>query len=386
MLVDETLRDAGVVEIGRRGGIRLAIGLEHRPAPACRSRPRPRPRLGRRRHRRGGQHRVGHRADLAQAAGGGTFHLLDLIPEPDPGDPDVAMFVDRPGRAQARAGRPHRGRGRPADARADRARAGRHRAPERRAGGDRRHHAAGGTAHWYSRRPARRHGDGPRRRRRSRATSRACRCAAPRRRAGDQSLLPDKSTAEFDLVFDVKVDGWFNLLHGLGDVPIGDRAGLQLDRRPVRQRRPDRLQRGQRPALQERVVVPLDAPGDTWRRHRLDGVGRHRHGQPRLDPEDDGAGRHRHASAGDRDPSRSAARSPPAAPAARSSSPARSVCMLDHAGIDRPICPPSTDAGPMVGQVAGARRTASSSSPSSTPPPSRSSTTTASRARRCCPG
>jgi hypothetical protein len=34
-------------------------------------------------------------------------------------------------------------------------------------------------------------------------------------------LLPDKSPAEFDLVFDVKVDGWFNLLHGLGAMPIG---------------------------------------------------------------------------------------------------------------------------------------------------------------------
>ena len=34
-------------------------------------------------------------------------------------------------------------------------------------------------------------------------------------------LLPDKSTAEFDLVFDVKADGWFNLLHALGDLPIG---------------------------------------------------------------------------------------------------------------------------------------------------------------------
>ena len=34
-------------------------------------------------------------------------------------------------------------------------------------------------------------------------------------------FLPDKSPDEFDLVFDVKADGWFHLLHGLGDVPIG---------------------------------------------------------------------------------------------------------------------------------------------------------------------
>jgi hypothetical protein len=34
-------------------------------------------------------------------------------------------------------------------------------------------------------------------------------------------LLPDKSQDEFDLVFDVKADGWFHLLHALGDTPIG---------------------------------------------------------------------------------------------------------------------------------------------------------------------
>ena len=32
-------------------------------------------------------------ADLA-AASGGTFHLLDLVPEPDPSDPDLAAFAD----------------------------------------------------------------------------------------------------------------------------------------------------------------------------------------------------------------------------------------------------------------------------------------------------
>ena len=36
-------------------------------------------------------------ADLA-AASGGTFHLLDLVPEPDPADPDLARFTsDRDG-------------------------------------------------------------------------------------------------------------------------------------------------------------------------------------------------------------------------------------------------------------------------------------------------
>ena len=34
-------------------------------------------------------------------------------------------------------------------------------------------------------------------------------------------FLPDKEPREFDLVFDVKSDGWFNLLHAIGDMPLG---------------------------------------------------------------------------------------------------------------------------------------------------------------------
>ena len=34
-------------------------------------------------------------------------------------------------------------------------------------------------------------------------------------------LLPDKEPAEFERVFDVKVNGWFNLLKAVGDMPLG---------------------------------------------------------------------------------------------------------------------------------------------------------------------
>ncbi len=34
-------------------------------------------------------------------------------------------------------------------------------------------------------------------------------------------LLPDKKPSEFDLVFDVKSDGWFNLMSGIGEMPLG---------------------------------------------------------------------------------------------------------------------------------------------------------------------
>jgi hypothetical protein len=33
-------------------------------------------------------------------------------------------------------------------------------------------------------------------------------------------FLPDKDPREFDLVFDVKADGWFNLLHAIGEMPL----------------------------------------------------------------------------------------------------------------------------------------------------------------------
>jgi len=33
-------------------------------------------------------------------------------------------------------------------------------------------------------------------------------------------LLPDKNQAEFELVFNVKADGWFNLLRAIGDMPV----------------------------------------------------------------------------------------------------------------------------------------------------------------------
>jgi hypothetical protein len=34
-------------------------------------------------------------------------------------------------------------------------------------------------------------------------------------------FLPDKDPREFDLIFDVKSDGWFNLLRGIGEMPLG---------------------------------------------------------------------------------------------------------------------------------------------------------------------
>ena len=44
--------------------------------------------------------------------------------------------------------------------------------------------------------------------------------SAARRRHRRSHFLPDKDAREFDLVFDVKSDGWFNVMRGLGDIPL----------------------------------------------------------------------------------------------------------------------------------------------------------------------
>ena len=91
MLVEETLRDPGAVEIGRADGRRWAVGLREEPFGDG----------------TGGM-ALGKQtvfavtgaagivlaivADLAKASGG-VFHLLDLTPEPDPSDQDLIAFA-----------------------------------------------------------------------------------------------------------------------------------------------------------------------------------------------------------------------------------------------------------------------------------------------------
>jgi hypothetical protein len=164
-------------------------------------------------------------ADLSGLAGasGGTFHLLDLAPEPDPADPDLVRYTsDREGlkrdlfeRIKARGERAT-----PALVEKDLARLERSQAA---LAAIQAVQAAGGTARWH--RLDLRDGE---------AVARAI--DAVRRENGRidvllhaagleiSRLLPDKKPEEFDLVFDVKADGWFNLMHaigGVGGIPLG---------------------------------------------------------------------------------------------------------------------------------------------------------------------
>ena len=110
-------------------------------------------------------------------------------------------------------------------------------------------------------------------------------------------FLPDKDPREFDLVFDVKSDGWFNLLHAIGDMPLG--ATVAFSSVAGRFGNAGQADYSSANDLLCKITSSFRTtrPANSRHRHRLVGVGRNRHGDPRLHPEDDGTGRHRHAAA-----------------------------------------------------------------------------------------
>ena len=219
LLVEETLRDSGAVEIGYKAGLRWTTGLQEQPAADGQ------PGLTLDQNTvfvitgAAGSIVSAITADLA-AASGGTFYLLDLVPEPDPNNPDLKRFVsDKDGlkrdlfaRIQARGERA-------TPALVERELAGLERTQAAQTAIDA-VRAAGGTACYFSVNLA--DTDGV-------ATvieqvrERSGRIDVLLHAAGIERshFLPDKDPREFDLVFDVKSDGWFNLLHAIGDMPLG---------------------------------------------------------------------------------------------------------------------------------------------------------------------
>jgi NAD(P)-dependent dehydrogenase (short-subunit alcohol dehydrogenase family) len=216
-LVEETLADPGAVEIGRHGTERWTVSLAEREASGDGLR------LG-----GDGVFVVTGAAgsivaaivgDLA-AATGGTFHLLDLTPEPDAGDPDLARFAsDREGLKRDIADRMRAAGERPTPAMVERRLAALERSHAaitairavRAAGGEARYHQvdltdAGAVAAVMAE-IRELHG-------RADVVVHAAGLEISR-------LLPEKDEAQFALVLDVKCDGWFNLIKGAGDMPIG---------------------------------------------------------------------------------------------------------------------------------------------------------------------
>jgi acyl transferase domain-containing protein/NAD(P)-dependent dehydrogenase (short-subunit alcohol dehydrogenase family) len=224
LLVAETTRDPGCVEVGYADGQRWSIGLSTRPFPPPGSTEEGTTRLG---HDSvvlvtgaAGSIVAAVTADLARAAGGGTFHLLDLTPEPDPADPDLRQYVgDREAFKALLATRMKERGERPTPVAIEKELA----LFERRAAALTAIDAvrdAGGTVHYHSV-----------------DLTDAASVARVLERVRESSdhidllvhaagievsrALPDKEPHEFDLVYGVKADGWFNVMKAAGDLPIG---------------------------------------------------------------------------------------------------------------------------------------------------------------------
>jgi hypothetical protein len=214
-LLAEALQDPGAVEIGYADGLRWTVAVTEQPAPAARA------------HRltpdttfvvtgAAGSIVAAITADLAQAAGGGTFHLLDLTPRPRADDPDVARAISGRDALKLELAERLRAQGvKPTPKLVERELAGLERAAAAQqaiAGIE----SAGGSAHWHAvdlTDPA------------------AVQAALADVKAADVLIhaagldishpLPSKPQAEYDLVFDVKADGWFNVLSALRGRPVG---------------------------------------------------------------------------------------------------------------------------------------------------------------------
>ncbi|MGZ8665749.1 MAG: SDR family oxidoreductase, partial [Solirubrobacterales bacterium] len=207
-LIEETLRDPGAVEVGHADDLRWSVGLRQRAAE-----PDPDRALGPETvfcvTGAAGSIVAAITADLAKASQG-TFHLLDLVPEPDPSDPDLGRFGSDPEGLKRDLAERIKERGeRPTPklverdlSRIERARAALDAIEAIR--------EAGGEAHWHQLDLTD-----------SGQVSAAIASALEQSGRVDVLLhcagleishfLPDKPQGEFDIVFDVKADGWFNL-------------------------------------------------------------------------------------------------------------------------------------------------------------------------------
>ncbi|HEX9041981.1 MAG TPA: SDR family NAD(P)-dependent oxidoreductase, partial [Trebonia sp.] len=217
-LIEETLRDPGAVEIGRAGERRWTVGLREVPFGDDGGMALDSGTVFAVTGAAGGITSA-ITADLAKASGG-TFHLIDLAPEPDPGDPDLIQFAaDREVYKKTVAEHLAASGTRPTPVLIEREVSRCERLYSaltaiqavRAAGGQAYYHAVDLTD------PA----------------AVAGVVAAIRDSHGRIDVLvhaagldishaiADKEPREFDLVFDVKADGLFNLLHAAGGLPVG---------------------------------------------------------------------------------------------------------------------------------------------------------------------
>jgi NAD(P)-dependent dehydrogenase (short-subunit alcohol dehydrogenase family) len=218
-LIAETLRDPGAVEIGYADGQRSTIALVEESAEDGQTGLE----LGSNTvflvTGAAGSITSAITADLARESGG-VFHLLDLTPAQDPADPDLAMFsTDREGLKRKIFERIKDSGERATPAMVEKELAGLERLHAALAA-IQAVEAAGGTAHYHSV-DLLDHDV-------VQSVIDTVRAESGRidvlLHAGGleiSHLLPDKPPEQFDLVFDVKADGWYSLLSAIGDMPLG---------------------------------------------------------------------------------------------------------------------------------------------------------------------
>ena len=217
-LIDETLKDPGIVEVGLDNDGRWTIGLRDIRVDGSST--------GLELDKdtvfvvtgAAGSIVSAIVADLATASGG-TFHLLDLAPEPDPTDPDIARFVtDRNGLKRDIFERIKASGERATPAMVEKELARLERA-EAALSAIETIERAGGKAHYHSV-----------------DLTDSDAVAAVMNSVYDASdkvdvlihaagveishFLSDKSRGEFDLVFDVKSNAWHSLMRAIGDKPL----------------------------------------------------------------------------------------------------------------------------------------------------------------------
>jgi acyl transferase domain-containing protein/acyl carrier protein/NAD(P)-dependent dehydrogenase (short-subunit alcohol dehydrogenase family) len=218
-LIAETLNDPGAVEIGYENGLRWTVGLQEQPVADGQ------PGMAFSKDTvflvtgAAGSIVSAITADLA-AASGGVFYLLDIVPEPDPENKDIKRFgTDKEGLKRDLAARFKAAGKRVTPAMIEKELASLERAHAAQSAIDA-VKAAGGTAYYFSVNLTD-----------ANAVSAVVEQVRGRHGRIDVLLhaaglershfLPDKDPKEFDLVFDVKADGWFNLLKAIGDMPLG---------------------------------------------------------------------------------------------------------------------------------------------------------------------
>ncbi len=219
LLIAEAQRDPGAVEIGYTADQRWSVGLDEQPANDGQ------PGMVLDKNSvfvitgAAGSIVSAITSDLA-AASGGTFYLLDLVPKPDPTNPDLNRFVtDKENLKRDLFARIQNRGERATPALVEKELASLERAHAAQSAIDA-VLAAGGTPHYFSVNLA----DAPAvakvidEVRKSHGRIDVLLHAAGIERS---HFLPDKDPREFDLVFDVKADGFFNLLHAIGEMPLG---------------------------------------------------------------------------------------------------------------------------------------------------------------------